>query len=89
MVEEMQVLGPDLLEATAYARTMTQAEIEETIDYLLSEVLSPFVAIADLSLMFRTERSTRMILLAVTCVLTGLRDLTSMLSFLDLSPSRH
>lgn len=39
MVKEMQALGPDLLEAIAYARAMTQEEIEETIDYLLDEVL--------------------------------------------------
>ena len=37
----MQALGPDILEATAHAKTMTQEEIEETIDYLLNEVFSP------------------------------------------------
>jgi len=58
MVEEMQALGPDILEAIAYARTMTQEEIEETIDYLLNEVLLPLVAIVDLSLMLWIERST-------------------------------
>jgi len=41
LAEEMQALGPDLLEATAHAKTMTPDEIEETIDYLLNEVLSP------------------------------------------------
>ena len=51
MGEEMQVLGPDLLEAVAYAKTMTPEEIEETIDYLLNEVLSPRVAIVHSSLM--------------------------------------
>jgi len=41
----MQVLGPDLLEATAHAKTMTPEEIEETIDYLLNEVLSSSVVV--------------------------------------------
>lgn len=36
----MQALGPDLLEATAYAKTMSPEEVEETIDYLLNEVIS-------------------------------------------------
>jgi len=55
MAEEMQALGPDLLEAIAYARTMTQEEIEGTIDYLLSEVFSPLIASADFSLMFESN----------------------------------
>lgn len=52
MVKEVQALGPDLLEAIAYAKKMTPEEIEETIDYILNEVLSPLVAAVDLSLMF-------------------------------------
>ena len=48
----MQVLGPDLVEATAHARTMAPEEIEETIDYLLNEVLSPPVPPANPSLTF-------------------------------------
>jgi len=40
LAEEMQALGPDLLEATAHANTMAPEEIEEIIDYLLNEVLS-------------------------------------------------
>ena len=36
----MQALGPDILEATAHAKTMSPEEIEETIDYLLNEVPS-------------------------------------------------
>jgi hypothetical protein len=48
----MQALGPDLFEAAAHAKTMTPEEIEETIDYLLNEVLSFLVVIVDLSLMF-------------------------------------
>ena len=41
LAEEIQVLGPDLLEATAHAKNMTPEEVEETIDYLLNEV-NPF-----------------------------------------------
>ena len=41
MAEEMQALRPDLLEAIAHAKKMAPEEIEETIDYLLNEVLSP------------------------------------------------
>lgn len=41
LAEEMQALGPDLLEATAHAKNMTPEEVEETIDYLLNEV-NPF-----------------------------------------------
>ena len=52
MAEEIQVLRPDLLEAAAHAKTMTPEEIEETIDYLLNEVLSRSVAIVDFSLTF-------------------------------------
>ena len=48
----LQAIGPDLLEAIAYAKKMTPEEIEETIDYILNEVLFPLVATADLSLMF-------------------------------------
>jgi len=49
MVEERQALGPDLLEAIAYVRTMAQEEFEETVDYILNEVFSFPVAIADSS----------------------------------------
>lgn len=49
MAEEMQALGPELLEATAHARTMSPEEVEETIDYLLNEVLSTSVANRGLS----------------------------------------
>ena len=52
VAKEMQALGPDLLEAIAYVKKMTPEEIEETIDYILNEVLSPLVATLDLSLMF-------------------------------------
>ena len=62
----MQAPGPDLLEATAHAKTMSPEEIEETIDYLLNEVLSTPVSIADSSLTFWIERSTGKILLVVT-----------------------
>jgi len=55
MAEEMQALGPDLLEAVAYVRTMAQEEFEETIDYILNEVFSPLVTIADSSLMFESN----------------------------------
>ena len=43
----MEALGPDILEAIAYAQTMTPEEVEETIDYLLNEVLWPAVNTAD------------------------------------------
>jgi hypothetical protein len=49
MAEEMQALGPDLSEAISYAKTMGQEEIEETIDYLINEVLSPSVTIVSFS----------------------------------------
>jgi len=41
LAEEIQALGPDLLEAAAHAKNMTPGEVEETIDYLLNEV-TPF-----------------------------------------------
>ena len=65
MVQEMQALGPDLLEAIAHAKTMIPEEIEETIDYILSEVFSSPVATAEASLRFLTEHSTREILSVV------------------------
>jgi len=65
MAEEMQALGPDILEATAHARTMAPEEIEETIDYLLNEVLSFPVVTVDFSLTFWI-RSTGKILLVIT-----------------------
>ena len=55
MAEKMQALGPDLLEAIAYVRTMAQEEFEETIDYILNEVFSPLVTIADSSLTFESN----------------------------------
>ena len=60
----MQALAPDILEAIARVETMTPDEIEETIDYLLNEVFSSFVA-ASFSLMFLIERSTGKIPLVV------------------------
>jgi len=48
----MEALGPDLLEAAAHAKTMSPEEVEETIDYLLNEVLSPRVVIGGFSLTF-------------------------------------
>jgi len=45
----MQAVRPDLLEATAHGRSMTPDEVEETIDYILNEVFSPSIAIADFS----------------------------------------
>ena len=89
MAEEMQALGPDLLEAVAHAKTMTPEEIEETIDYILDEVFLPPVVIAWYFLMLRTKRSTGKILLVVTSHPTGLRDKTSLSSFPELPPSRH
>jgi len=62
----MEALGPDILEATAYAQTMTPEEIEETIDYLLDEVLPPSVITVDLWLMSRIEYSMGRILLVTT-----------------------
>ena len=40
LAEEMQAVGSDLQEATAHARTMTPDEVEETINYILDEVIS-------------------------------------------------
>jgi len=57
----MQALEPDLLEATAHAETMSPEEIEEMIDHILNEVLSPSVAIADFLLTLWIERSMRKI----------------------------
>ena len=65
MAEEMQALGPDILEAVAHAKTMTPEEIEETIDYILDEVFSSSVAIVKSSLTFRIECSMEKILLVV------------------------
>lgn len=62
----MQALGPDILEAVAYAQTMTPEEIEETIDHLLNEVLSSSVATAYFSLTPRIECSMGKILCVVT-----------------------
>ena len=62
----MQALGPDILEAAAHARTMTQEEIEETIDYLLNEVLLPSVVTVEFLLTFRICCSTGKILLVIT-----------------------
>ena len=70
----MQALGPDILEAAAHAKTMTQEEIEETIDYLLNEVLSPSAATADFLLTFWIRCSTGKILLVNTCFLAGPRE---------------
>ena len=47
----------------AYAQTMTPEEIEETIDYLLNEVLSSSAVTADFSLTSRIEFSMGKILL--------------------------
>lgn len=59
MVKEVQALEPDLLEAIAYTKKMAPEEIEETIDYILNEVLSPLVAAVDLSLMFLNRTAAR------------------------------
>jgi len=66
LAEEMEALGPDLLEATAHAKTMSPEEIEETIDYILNEVFSFAVVIADFPLMFLIERSMGRILSVIT-----------------------
>ena len=50
MAEKMQALGPDLIEAAAHAKMMTPEEIEETIDYILKEVLSSSAAITEVPL---------------------------------------
>jgi len=62
----MEVLGPDILEAVAYAETMSPEEIEETIDYLLKEVLSPPVVTVEFLLTSRIEYSMGKILLVAT-----------------------
>lgn len=47
LVEEVQALAPDLSEAISYANTMTPEEVEETIDYLLKEVIPSSVIVTD------------------------------------------
>ena len=48
----MQAAEPDILEATVHARTMTPEEVEETVDYILNEVILLSIAIADFSFTF-------------------------------------
>ena len=74
MVEEIQALAPDVLEAAAHAKMMTSEEIEETIDYLLNEVLSSSTVVVDSSLIFRIERSMGKILLVFTAPDESLRS---------------
>lgn len=74
MVEEIQALAPDVLEAAAHAKMMTSEEIEETIDYLLNEVLSSSTVVVDSSLIFRIERSIGKILLVFTAPDESLRS---------------
>lgn len=38
LTSDIQALGPDILEATEYARTMPAEDIEEVIEYILVEV---------------------------------------------------
>ena len=52
----MQALGPDSLE------TVTPEEVEETIDYILNEVLSSSAVTTDHSLTSRIENSIGRIL---------------------------
>ena len=60
-VKQMEAIGPDALEAAAHSKAMTPEETEETIDYILNEVLSPSAITAGSSLMSRFEYSMRMI----------------------------
>lgn len=53
----MQALGPDILEAIAHAQTMTPEDVEETIDYILNEVLLSLHVTADIMLTPRFEYS--------------------------------
>ena len=52
LAEEMQVVEPDLLEATAHTRTMTPEEVEEGIDYIRNEVISLSITIDGFSFTF-------------------------------------
>ena len=51
-LKKMQAVESDLQEATAHARSMTPDEVEETINYILNEVISLSIAIADFSFTF-------------------------------------
>ena len=77
----MEALGPDILEATAYAQKMTPEEIEETINYLLDEVLSSSAVTADLWLTSRIEYSMGRILLVAHLTSDGLCDRTILFPF--------
>lgn len=53
LASEIQALGPDILEAAEYARTMSAEDVDEVIEHILVEV-NPFVlhkggTMADLS----------------------------------------
>ena len=72
----MQVVEPDLLEATAHARTMTPDEVEEGIDHIRNEVTPLSIAIVDFSFTFWIEHSIGMILFVFACHLTGIHDRT-------------
>ena len=85
----MQAVEPDLLEATAHARTMTPDEVEETVDHILNEVISLSITIADFSFTFGIEHSTGETLSVVTCHIMGIHDQTSTFSFPVLPPSCH
>ena len=52
LAEEIQATEPDLQEATAHARSMTPDEVEETINYIINEVISLSITIADSSFTF-------------------------------------
>ena len=41
MASDIQALGPDIIEATEHAKTMSQDEIEDVIDHILLEVRYP------------------------------------------------
>jgi len=40
LATDIQALGPDVIEATEYAKSMTREEIEEVIDHILENVRS-------------------------------------------------
>ena len=71
LAEQTQDLEPDILEDTEHIQTMTPEEIEETIDYIINEVLSSFVITTDFSLTYRIGYSMGETLLVTIWHLIG------------------
>ena len=68
---------------------MTDAEVEEKIDYVLNEVISLSILIVDFHSLFWIEHSTRMILWVFTCHTAGIRNRIPTSSFSELPTWRY